>query len=403
MRILYLSPWFPYPLDTGFRNRVYHLLKALSCRHQVVLITLNPSGWAPAQLDPVAPFCEQVAIIPADPFHRSCLRNAVRFLCLRPVADAPIADLASVACRLHADDPFDVAISASTVMSPYVFMLDDLVRILEEHNSHTRWMLERYRAQESTLRRLRCWASWRKSRLYESRLLPRFDLITMVSEQDAETSRLLLPSSYPPVAIVPNGADCVYNSLYLKDVVPHTLVYNGALAYPVNCDAMRYFLAEIYPLIQERVHDVSLTITGSTSGASLGGLQIDSTVHLSGYVKDVRPLVASAGVCIVPLRDGGGTRLKILEAMALGTPVVATSKGAEGLEIVDRKHILIANDPCSFANCVIQLLTNDVLRKKLVSSARALVESKYDWSNIGRHFLELVENLVEKESSVLSH
>jgi glycosyltransferase involved in cell wall biosynthesis len=156
---------------------------------------------------------------------------------------------------------------------------------------------------------------------------------------------------------------------------------------------MQYFLAEIYPLIQRRESDVSLTITGSTSGIELTGLALDESVRLSGYVDDIRIPVSEAAVCVVPIRQGGGTRLKILEAMALGTPVVATSKGAEGIDAVDGEHILLADDEETFADHAVRLMSEPTLRQRLVTNARNLVEERYDWKQIGDRFVALVESV----------
>jgi glycosyltransferase involved in cell wall biosynthesis len=162
---------------------------------------------------------------------------------------------------------------------------------------------------------------------------------------------------------------------------------------------MRYFLADIYPGIRREVSNVSLTITGNTMGVRLKDLQLDDSVRLSGYVDDIKPVIARAAVCVVPLRQGGGTRLKILEAMALGTPVVATSKGAEGLDITPGRDILIADDPAEFAHEVIRLLRNSTLREQVTSNARRLVEQCYDWQQIGRRFVGLVETAASEQSA----
>ena len=142
---------------------------------------------------------------------------------------------------------------------------------------------------------------------------------------------------------------------------------------------MRWFLAEVYPRIKAQSPDVSLTITGSTDGVDLAGLALDDTVRLTGFVDDVRLPVAEAAVCVAPIRQGGGTRLKILEAMALGTPVVATAKGAEGLDVVDGEHLLLADDPERFARRTVALAGDADLRQRLRGNARRLVEERYDW------------------------
>ena len=126
----------------------------------------------------------------------------------------------------------------------------------------------------------------------------------------------------------------------------------------------------------------------------LAGLALDESVHLPGYVEDIRLAVARSSVCVVPLRVGGGTRLKILEAMALGVPVVTTAKGSEGLEAKDREHILLADSPTAFAARVIELLSDPILRLHLTANARQLVETHYEWAHIGAAFTRLIEDMV---------
>ncbi len=391
MRILYLSPWFPYPLDTGSRTRVYYLLRALAEHHQVTIASLDPQGWAPAQVDAVTLFCEGAFVVLRDPFRRSRLRTATRFFSPSPVVANPFPEMLRLTSDLHAAQPFDVVVAGTTIMAAYALALPGVTRSLEEHNSGARWMRERYQAQTTPLQRLRCWVSWRKALRYESRLFCRFDLVTMVSEQDATVSRVLLPNGKPPVVLLPNGVDCAHHHPGLAEPQPETLVFSGALSYHANYEAMHFFLGQVYPLIRAARPNVRLRITGKQGGANLAALPLDDSVTLTGFVDDVRPAVAGAQVAIVPIRSGGGTRLKILEAMALGTPVVATTKGAEGLDVTDGEHLLLADDPQSFATGTIRLLGDPDLRHCLTTNARRLVEDRYDWRAIGERFSDLVE------------
>jgi glycosyltransferase involved in cell wall biosynthesis len=146
-------------------------------------------------------------------------------------------------------------------------------------------------------------------------------------------------------------------------------------------DAVDFFLSEVYPLVKQNLPDASLTVTGSTAGVDIGGLRMNSSVKLVGHLKDVRPALRQSAICIVPIRLGGGTRLKILEAMALGTPVVSTAKGAEGLEVVNGEHLLVADEPAEFAGAIGRLVSDPDLCDRLVIQARSLVEN----STIGRH------------------
>jgi glycosyltransferase involved in cell wall biosynthesis len=399
MRILFLSTWFPYPPDNGSKIRVYYLLRALAARHKVTLLSFAFETANPDNGKELFSFCESVQTVQRNPFERSFLANALRFLSPVPVAMVPVPEMTQAMRRTLAQVPFDVVIASNEVTACYGLSADAAtVKVLEEHNSLSRWMWERYQGQQASLQRLRCWISWQKARHYEARLFRRFDLCTMVSEQDRQISLRLLPTYRASVEVVPNGVDCQHNRPGLAPPLPNTLIFSGALTYSANYGAMQYFLAEIYPQIQAQVADVSLTITGSTTGVDLSGLRLDGSVALSGYVDDIRALVSGASACVVPIRQGGGTRLKILEAMALGTPIVATSKGAEGLDVTPGDNILIADDPAEFAGQVVRLLRSTSLHDQLAANARRLVEQQYDWEQIGQRFVSLVEDVASRHA-----
>jgi glycosyltransferase involved in cell wall biosynthesis len=399
MRILFLSCWFPYPPDNGSKIRVYNLLRALGSRHDVTLLSLAFDSANQERADELSSFCAEVQAIRHDPYARSKVLSTLRFLSPVPIVNMPLADMTRAVRGVLDRKKFDVVIASTETMAAYALLTPrSTVRILEEHNSWSRRAWDRYREQSSALQRLRCWISWHKTRRYEARLFPKFDACVMVSERDQSASLQVLSGYDGRVEIVPNGVDCQRNRPGFAQPIPKTFIYNGALTYDANYDAMRYFLAEIYPLIQEQVPDASLTITGSTSNVNLRGLRLDESVHLSGYVDDMRPLVAGAWVCVVPIRRGGGTRLKILEAMALGTPVVSTSKGAEGLDVVHNHDILIANEPTEFASQVLHLLRDPALHRRLVANARHLVEQHYDWMRVGQHFVDIVEDVVHNRA-----
>jgi glycosyltransferase involved in cell wall biosynthesis len=260
---------------------------------------------------------------------------------------------------------------------------------------------QRYQAwidAHSSVRGLRYWVSWQKTRCYEWRLIKRFDACTVVAPEELKFVRRTFHGTGARFHLSENGVDCTHNRPGLAPTVPGSLVYNGALTYSANYDAVKYFLADVYPLIRNQEAGVSLTVTGSTSGVKLQDLSLDESVCFSGHVVDVRPVVAGASVCVVPIRQGGGTRLKILEAMALGTPVVATSKGAEGLDVTPERDILIADEPSEFAVQVVRLLRHPALRRRLAANGRRLVEQRYEWAQIGERFVELIEDVASRHA-----
>jgi len=323
--------------------------------------------------------------------------RALRYLSPAPITTLPLPAMRAEVDPLLSQGSWDAVIASTETMATYALRASrGCACVLEEHNAFSRWMADRYAAASGALSRGQTWLSWQKTRTYERRLFRRFDLVTMVSEQDRAAS-LELSGEWPPIEVVPNGVDCEHNRPGFASPRPGSLVYNGAMTYSANYDAMQYFLRDVYPLIRAEVPGVSLTITGSTEGVDLVGLALDASVRLSGYVDDIRPVIAGSEVCVVPLRQGGGTRLKILEAMALGVPVVSTRKGAEGLDVVDGEHLLLADGQRDLAAATVRLLQDGALRARLATNARALVEQRYDWLAIGAQFADLVEETVERK------
>ena len=394
MRILFLSTWFPYPPDNGSKIRAYYLLRALARSHWVTLVAFRPpSGSTNRRFPMPEPNDIQVYPVPADPYHDVNVPRVVKFASAIPVACWPSRLMRQTVAEVASSGQWDAVVAFQSSAARYALQLLGTPRILDVDVSSSYRRYKQYIQENSHIARLWAWVGWQKTRQYEIRLLRKFQACTLVLSAEADHIKAMLGSAQRLVEVIPNGVDCQHNRPDLAQPVPDTLVYNGALTYSANYDTMQYFLAEIYPLIRQKVPDVSLTITGSTSGVNLAGLPLDASVHLSGYVDDIRPLVAGASVCVVPIRQGGGTRLKILEAMALGTPVVTTSKGAEGLDVVDSQHILLADDPTTFARRTLELLQNPALRQRLATNARRLVEERYDWTQIGQRFVGLVEDI----------
>jgi len=396
MRILFLSTWFPHPRDNGSKIRVHHILRALAQRHEVSLLSFAFDTAQPEQPGELARYCRDIQAVRLNPFEVNRASTLRTFLSPRPMASRPIPAMRDLVAQCVRERTFDLIIASTAGMADYAFMLPEPVtRILEEHNSSARWMRERYEAQRALLQRLRCWGTWQKIRRYDARLFTRFDLVTMVSDEDRQACHTQLPGFRGRVEVVPNGVDCSHNRPGLAVRRPDSLVFNGSLTYSANHDAMHWFLTQVYPRIRQQIPAVTLTITGSTRGVDLAGLPLDDTVHLTGFVEDVRLPVAEAAVCVVPIRQGGGTRLKILEAMALGTPVVATSKAIEGHGAIPGQHALIADTPAAFAACVLELMRSPGLHDRLAQNGRRFVEERYDWQQIGTRFRDLCEATCE--------
>jgi len=287
--------------------------------------------------------------------------------------------------RLWEEEDFSLVIASQSVTAPYAATLKDVPKVFEEIELTT--LQEQYTRQSDVLHRLRYGLMWWKTRRFMARLLCQFDGCTVVSPQERANVLDIVgatcfsnPSS---LTVVPNGVDLERYEGHFGKPKPGTLIFPGALTYIANFDAMEFFLSEVFPLVKARHPDVTLRITGKADGVPVNRLAMDENVTLTGYLEDIRPAVAQSWICVVPLQIGGGTRLKILEAMALGTAVVSTSKGAEGLDVTPGQDILIADEPTAFASAVLRLLGDGELRTRLAVNGKKLVRERYGWEQIG--------------------
>ena len=397
MRILFLSTWFPYPPDQGCKIRAYHLLRALAENHETVLVSFQDCPIQPAWLEHLEQCCTRVEIVQRNPFHAGLAGSVRGWLSLRPssVVATYSGEMAEKVRTIASEWRPDRIVALTYVAAPYALLAGNAAghsaRVIDIDNLMARMLREACERAAGRAARARRWLAWRKFLRYEQRLYSRFDLSVTVTEDDRQSLLQLLDGRSGQVGVAANGVDTRHHQPGISQPQVNTLVYNGALGYSANYEAMKYFIHRILPSIVAQIPGARLCITGKTGGVDLGGLHPDGHVTFTGYLDDIRPAIASSWVCVVPLLSGGGTRLKILEAMALGTTVVSTSKGAEGLEAVNGRHLLIADTPESFAEQTVRLLRDPELRSGLALNARRLVEEKYEWSTIRRNFRELVE------------
>jgi glycosyltransferase involved in cell wall biosynthesis len=392
MRILLLSRWFPYPADNGSKIRILNILRQLAKRHEVSLLSFAPDN-VPTEhsraLQSVCSIIETVRYRPYRPWSRRALTG---LLDERPrsVVDTLSQEMTQRAARLTRQWSPEVVIASQIDMAPYALQLEAGARVLEELEVTALYQAYAYARGFS---RLRAGLTWWKLARYIRRILPAFDLCTVVSE--AEQKRLLaVTAESGRVEVAPNGLDLSRYAGAPELPVPETLIYAGALTYSANFDAVEYFLRDIYPRILAQRPGAKFVVTGPLEGVPTNRLPRPSGLTLTGYLEDVRPAIACSWASVVPLREGGGTRLKILESLALGTPVVATRKGAEGLELVAGRDALIADDAASFASATLTLLADPDLRARLSQQGRRVVEMRYDWRAIGERLNNLLEEVV---------
>jgi glycosyltransferase involved in cell wall biosynthesis len=294
----------------------------------------------------------------------------------------------------------DAVMAMTYTMARYAIKVNDVFRVVDVDTLMTGMMQDAFQREKGFKGRARRLLAWLKFLRYEKWLYRQFDLCLSVTESDRNKITKLCGMEAGKIGVVPNGALVKVQDPAGNGSQKDTLIFSGALTYQANFDAMEYFLNDIFPLVCKEMPQVSMKITGSTNGVPIHLLPRYDNVIFTGFVEDIKALIGSTQVCVVPLRVGGGTRIKILEAMALGTPVVSTTKGAEGLDVIDGVHLLIADTPEDFARKTILLLCDDQLRTKLSFQARELVEKRYSWQKIQDQFLDLFEAQMKKNSKI---
>jgi len=390
VRILWVKVGGLWPPDRGGRLRSYHMISELSRRHRVVVLTTHGAEDDPDGLWNAMPECERIVSHPHDlPKQGSAgfaLALARSWLSPLPVDlwKAQVRVLRQDVQRLIDSGRVDVCVADFLAAMPNVPMKGATPLVLFEHNvEHLIW--KRLAITEPRRwRRALLEVEWRKMQRWEARACAGAALTVAVSEPDRELVAALAPQA--PIRAIPTGVDTTYFAPTGMPEEPARLVFTGSMDWYPNEDAIVYFLDAILPAIRREVPEVSLTVVGRNPAAGLRAMAEQAGVTVTGTVDDVRPYVSGAPVYVVPLRVGGGTRLKIFEALAMGKAVVSTSVGAEGLPLISGDHFVRADEPAEFARAVVKLLRDPDRRRRLGVAGRRLVEARYSWAHAAREF-----------------
>lgn len=396
MKILVLTTKSPYPLNEGRALRTYNLIKQTAKRHEVYLLTFVQTQ---EEVDGIPHLREICRHVDATPLHMECGRVALAAdMVLDLLGTAPLhavkyrsATMRRKMAALMSEHKFDLVHLDMLHLGEYMALCPDTPVVLVEHNVESALLARRVANTANPLAKFYLQYQYLKLRRFEAGSCRRANHVVAVSDLDARDIRELAGIS--GVTVIPNGVDSSYFADLELPEVPNSLVYVGGMNWFPNLDAMRYFCAEILPRIAERIPDVSLTIIGKNpDGLAIRELKDSPRVRIAGMVDDIRPIVSAASAFIVPLRIGGGTRLKILDALSMSKALVSTSVGCEGLEAVPGKHLLVADEPAAFADAVIRVLKDRDLRRALGRSGRDFVKRKYEWDVVARELDALYEN-----------
>jgi len=390
-------------LSQGTIIRNFNLIAGLAKRHTLDLLT-----FAPAETDEIGdellrPYCRRVVVEPAPTRSLACRAADTLFNSLPDMAlrlESPTMHRRMAA--LLAETSYDVVQVEGIEMAPYALkslraahpraarptVASSPRLVFDDHNAE--YLLQK-RNCLTDIRQPRRWLAaaysfvqWQKLVAYERRICRTADRVIAVSEADRAALQRILPGL--EIAVIPNGVDLTF---YRPDAVspqrelgPRALVFTGKMDYRPNIDAVLWFADAVLPLILAEAPDVRFYVVGQQPHARLARLTAHPNIVLTGRVPDTRPYIAAAAVYVVPLRIGGGTRLKVLEAMAMGQAIVSTRVGCDGFDFRDGREVYFADEPISFAAAVLALLADRSRAMALGRAARAYVEAHYGWEAI---------------------
>jgi glycosyltransferase involved in cell wall biosynthesis len=398
MKLLMVTHHLPRPSwGAGARNLA--LLRALAQRHDVALLALvdadNPTASDARHLES---FVSAVRLVPLPPARNKRLRQASALLTgrsyllvthTRPEAQAALDDELA-----HAR--YDAVLFESVIVAGYR-LPPGVRRIIDQHNIEFEVLLRAYQQDRAPLRRAYDWLEYRQLKPRELARCRAADLVLVTSARE----RALLERWAPGcrVRVVHNGVDLppATPGDAATQEVPNRLVFTGTFTYYPNTQAVEYFAERCWHAIRRQVPSATWEIVGRDPPPEVVRLGALPGVRVTGTVPSVAPHLAAAAVAVVPLLAGGGTRLKILDALVAGKAVVSTSLGCEGLDVEPGRHLLVADDPAAFADAVVALLGDPARRAALGAAGRALVEERYQWDDSGAALLGALDELIAGE------
>ena len=391
-RILFLTPQLPYPPQQGTAIRNYNLIAQVAQRHEVHLLSFVEGPTDTIDPGPLQKLCASVHAVPLP--QRSHWRR------LQTVLTSPLPDIVH---RLHSAlfypkleqvvrdiAPLDVIESEGLEMAEYGLHAAHTAAapvprlVYDAHNAEYVLQKRIYESDSRQPRRwpgaLYSWIQWQKLRRYEAGVCRQAQQVLACSAADADALARLVPGL--KAAIIPNGVDTDH---YRPGIVsplplgPQSLVFTGKMDFRPNVDAVLWFGSSVLPIIRQTLPQAHLYVVGRNPHPRLEPLRDKPGITLTGFVEDVRPYVAAAAVYVVPLLTGGGTRLKVLEAMAMGKAIVSTRLGCEGIDATPGRDIVLTDEAADMAAQVIALLGEPARGEALGRSARLFVERHFDW------------------------
>lgn len=407
-RILWLSHFLPWPPKGGLHQRSYYLMRGVGHRHDVQLIAFRQrahqadEGRRQEALDALSQFARvrEVFDLPEDRKRWGRVRLAARSLLPGPPYTVRWGSCPGFAGAVRAavEDFRPEVVHFDTVsLAPYLNLVGETPSVLNHHNVESHMLLRRAHNEPSLARRLYFLQEGRRLEAYERRVAGRFGAHLVCAEPDGQ--RLRDAVGPVPVRVVPNGVDLKYFRPPPPGTPtrPQSLIFVGGLSWYPNASAIRFFVRRVWPELT-RVHPLAtLTVVGADPPPDLFAFsEKDHRVSFPGFVDDMRPLVHGSSVYVCPIFDGGGTKLKMLDAMAMGRAIVAHPVACEGLRLKDGEQVLMASSPEEFLACISRLFQDVSLRASLGERGRRHVEEHFSFETIGRDLSRFLEDVASR-------
>lgn len=400
MRILWLKTELLHPVDKGGKIRTYNMLKELKRGHHITYLTLDDGSASQYAREAATEYCHELVCIP----HKTREKFSPGFyadLAVNLASRFPYAIKKYESASMYKEisdrtERGDVDVVICDFLAPAINVPRRLTcpSVLFQHNVEAMIWKRHFEVQSNVVKRRFLFSQWRKMERIEGEMCRRFDSVIAVSAEDRDQ----IINDYAAVQVfdVPTGVDTEFFTPTGNDVVkPHNLVFTGSMDWLPNEDAIRYFTEQILPIVRRSIPELTLTVVGRNPYPALVELsRNDPSITVTGRVDDVRPFIECAAGYVVPLRIGGGTRLKIFEAMSMGKAIVSTSIGAEGLPVENGEHLVLADTPETFANAIVQLLQNLESNLRIGQQAARLVRERFGWNRVSERFAEICETTV---------
>ncbi len=396
MQVAFVTPYLPWPADTGGKLRSFHLAAGLAENATVDLFTFSHSSTESAAADP-------------GPLGALCRTVDITMLLQDPGAMRPLAamtnDLPRSVRYFQAGQSlrdvrrklmrgYDLLVCDEIVVSPYMWNiagLEQTPRLINRQKIDHLHYAEMAASRTLGMQKGLDWLEARRLRRFEEAEMPRYQSVVVCSQEDRQTAVLQVAGNGAPIEVIVNGADTTfYQPVRELDAHP-TILLLGTMHYYPNIDAVLHYVHTMHDALRAAIPNLQVLIVGHRPPPEIEALRNLPGITVTGSVPDIRPYMARSWIQIVPLRLGGGTRLKIVESMAAGLPVLSTSVGAQGLGATDGRELMLADDPADFVRKAVTLLNGSDLRAEMARTARSFVEAHYSWQSLGQRFADFCQ------------